>query len=171
MWVVLYRLSTSNHNCPLNYYDKVKLCYIVSLHQTTTLCQFNSLYMSCVISSLYIKPQLCIMYEIIGQVVLYRLSTSNHNRWLNSVFAVELCYIVSLHQTTTHPKCSPCDWQLCYIVSLHQTTTDLVGILTQCCCVISSLYIKPQPPHWWVVQRYGCVISSLYIKPQLFRME
>ena len=34
-----------------------------------------------------------------------------------------LCYIVSLHQTTTYDVSSFNFDELCYIVSLHQTTT------------------------------------------------
>ena len=59
-----------------------------------------------------------------------------------------LYYIVSLHQTTTH--CEP-DYKgdgLYYIVSLHQTTTANVVQAKRCRCIISFLYIKPQPPYF-----------------------
>ena len=78
--VVLYRFSTSNHNHRAHSPHTLKLYYIVSLHQTTThqglRRQAQSLYyivslhqtttdygmtrrdLSCIISFLYIKPQL-----------------------------------------------------------------------------------------------------------------
>ena len=55
---------------------------------------------------------------------------------------------------------------LYYIVSLHQTTTGRVyGILTAS-CIISFLYIKPQPDYRSSSFMKSCIISFLYIKPQ-----
>ena len=78
------------------------LYYIVSLHQTTTSrlalnaherCIISFLYIKpqlpnhferwrfcCIISFLYIKPQLSFPRLELKQVVLYRFSTSNHNQ-------------------------------------------------------------------------------------------
>ena len=55
------------------------LSYIVFLHQTTTddLAAIYAAY--CLISSFYIKPQQTRPYCSTKQIVLYRLSTSNHN--------------------------------------------------------------------------------------------
>ena len=55
--VVLYPSSTSNHN--LGGLGKIclMLCYILLLHQTTTLSQNKVSFISCVISFFYIKPQ------------------------------------------------------------------------------------------------------------------
>ena len=143
------------------------LYYIVSLHQTTTLlllllpilgciisflyikpqlmCIYSAVPASCIISFLYIKPQLLRTYKYEVDVVLYRFSTSNHNKGVKTIISDQLYYIVSLHQTTTLNVVPWFAWQLYYIVSLHQTTTR----------------------RWWLRNRLGCIISFLYIKPQL----
>ena len=101
--VVLYRFSTSNHNGRCLYLIFSLLYYIVSLHQTTTrglplisllCCIISFLYIkpqlgqrrrvtrnSCIISFLYTKPQPGRPSTKAAAVVLYRFSTSNHN-WL-----------------------------------------------------------------------------------------
>ena len=77
--VVLYRLSTSNHNgSPVVVIDK-ELSYIVFLHQTTTFPRPILLRQYCLISSFYIKPQQPAKWHKNICIVLYRLSTSNHN--------------------------------------------------------------------------------------------
>ena len=78
-------------------------------------------------------------------VVLYRFSTSNHNQPLNPIFVTLLYYIVSLHQTTTV-------WDRWLGCSR---------------CIISFLYIKPQPYVHLLACPCCCIISFLYIKPQL----
>ena len=98
----------------------------------------------CIISFLYIKPQLPTQHVILGWVVLYRFSTSNHN------------YACSC----------PCGIALYYIVSLHQTTTARVARTPSICCIISFLYIKPQPQSIAIALLISCIISFLYIKPQ-----
>ena len=77
--VVLYRFSTSNHNPFLRTLWLSSLYYIVSLHQTTTLRIYTLPKISCIISFLYIKPQLIYVSHNLFFVVLYRFSTSNHN--------------------------------------------------------------------------------------------
>ena len=99
------------------------LYYIVSLHQTTTWYVLNSFHSGCIISFLYIKPQLCEYTPYQRLVVLYRFSTSNHNKKLHRYSLYKLYYIVSLHQTTTERH--------------DNTLVDR--------CIISFLYIKPQP--------------------------
>ena len=76
----------------------------------------------CIISFLYIKPQPSSFLWAKRPVVLYRFSTSNHNHSPIATALNSLYYIVSLHQTTT-PK--------------HQSGETP-------CCIISFLYIKPQ---------------------------
>ncbi len=99
--VVLYPSSTSNHNsCPVETFE-VALCYILLLHQTTTLvgevnkprrCVISFFYIKpqlhnrleflvfgCVISFFYIKPQPRLLCLRVKYVVLYPSSTSNHN--------------------------------------------------------------------------------------------
>ena len=96
-------------------------------------------------------------------ITLYRFSTSNHNL-LKSLKDLRKLY---------------------YIVSLHQTTTARIVHGPRAGCIISFLYIKPQPnsgDSWEVpvvLYRFStsnhnhsctplscCIISFLYIKPQ-----
>ena len=77
----------------------------------------------CLISSFYIKPQQYLMFHSSLKIVLYRLSTSNHNNTANITTWARLSYIVFLHQTTTIFTCA-------------------TGATY---CLISSFYIKPQP--------------------------
>ena len=78
--VVLYRFSTSNHNHGVPNSIFFVLYYIVSLHQTTTIGFTSAAILCCIISFLYIKPQLQECHEYWRFVVLYRFSTSNHSR-------------------------------------------------------------------------------------------
>ena len=125
-------------------FEKAVLSYIVFLHQTTTFRAFRCKYKHCLISSFYIKPQLayhisqnwiyCLIssfyikpqpsteYVLCHHIVLYRLSTSNHNKKTAIICCKELSYIVFLHQTTTVLDNCP-QWNN---------------------CLISSFYIKPQ---------------------------
>ena len=77
----------------------------------------------CLISSFYIKPQPYHRDKIGFTIVLYRLSTSNHNMDLFINLLNILSYIVFLHQTTTELIDSCRCGRLSYIVFLHQTTT------------------------------------------------
>ena len=78
-WVVSYRNSTSNHNSSFKYDTATKLYLIEILHQTTTRPPLELLFMSCILSKFYIKPQLCPLKTFTIRVVSYRNSTSNHN--------------------------------------------------------------------------------------------
>ena len=142
------------------------LYYIVSLHQTTTRPRCIAAYRSCIISFLYIKPQH--LYETGKEqiVVLYRFSTSNHNKRNACENRPKLYYIVSLHQTTTgtrtHTHSLRCIISFLYIKPQRRV---------ECCinaysCIISFLYIKPQPDAIHDGQAARCIISFLYIKPQ-----
>ena len=168
--IVLYRLSTSNHNSITSASNRFKLSYIVFLHQTTTIAIILIILMAlsyivflhqtttlrcfetsrvyCLISSFYIKPQrgcLCgwiytiVLYRLstsnhntqtVGEapkiIVLYRLSTSNHNILED---LVEHYRIVLYRLSTSNHNCVLCCIPfggLSYIVFLHQTTTCLV---------------------------------------------
>ncbi len=82
------------------------------------------------------------MNEIV--VVLYLVSTSNHNNSLLVNLSLVLSYILFLHQTTT-----------------------LVGLeLVLQGCLISCFYIKPQLMLALCAGIVGCLISCFYIKPQ-----
>ena len=137
--VVLYRFSTSNHNSMVLFVILILLYYIVSLHQTTTDNQFIPRWESCIISFLYIKPQLVPNTPQCLPVVLYRFSTSNHNTQAFGTIYHMLYYIVSLHQTTTFNLDLINGKKLYYIVSLHQTTTtlSLVQNLTKLYYIVS----------------------------------
>ena len=119
-----------------------RLYYIVSLHQTTTwyycwcwlsCCIISFLYIKpqrtsygkvaddgCIISFLYIKPQQSAITQSQLQVVLYRFSTSNHNRARGENVQLLLYYIVSLHQTTTGQTYHSCN----LLVVLYRFSTS-----------------------------------------------
>ena len=103
--VVLYRLSTSNHNHGSTSFLCCSLSYIVFLHQTTTYSW-----------SLAFSP-------LLSYIVFLHQTTT----WqlLPSVKTL-LSYIVFLHQTTTPAVCEDSGVLLSYIVFLHQTTTSLI---------------------------------------------
>ena len=166
--VVLYRFSTSNHNPGLLGDILFKLYYIVSLHQTTTISLSCSLFVGCIISFLYIKPQRVAVCLARCVVVLYRFSTSNHNHTPNYNTPSMLYYIVSLHQTTTTTICLLRYKKLYYIVSLHQTTTVLTdNYVTFWLYYIVSLH-QTTTTTTYSIKTYRCIISFLYIKPQLY---
>ena len=55
-------------------------------------------------------------------------------------------YIFILHQTTTAEETKTLLDRLYYIFILHQTTTGTADTTFALSCIISSFYIKPQPP-------------------------
>ena len=78
--VVLYLVSTSNHNSLHGLRRMPWLFYILFLHQTTTPSAPPGYRAGCFISCFYIKPQLECHSRYCDGVVLYLVSTSNHNR-------------------------------------------------------------------------------------------
>ena len=122
--IVLYRLSTSNHNISTSYFTSTILSYIVFLHQTTTTCKVTQKYMHCLISSFYIKPQLQYLVNSFLTIVLYCLSTSNHNS--PSTESNVPCIVLYCLSTSNHNKNGQeiNTYELSYIVFLHQTTTS-----------------------------------------------
>ena len=120
------------------------LSYIVFLHQTTTGHEGLPLLYDCLISSFYIKPQPSLIAFSVHHIVLYRLSTSNHNSQSSCSSVKSLSYIVFLHQTTTAHQHRDRIRRLSYIVFLHQTTTVRSYSRIRTYCLISSFYIKPQ---------------------------
>ena len=145
--VVLYLISTSNHNKTFQNLLQTPLYYILFLHQTTTChgtwrkhscCIISYFYIKpqlllsatarrgrCIISYFYIKPQLWHDVWLYDPVVLYLISTSNHNFIYLIYFILLLYYILFLHQTTTLRTFVKMIWKLYYILFLHQTTTPL----------------------------------------------
>ena len=145
---------------------KLRLSYIVILHQTTTHVPWRLTWQGCHISLFYIKPQPTIEKDAVFGVVIYRYSTSNHNYLYTHCGIYRLSYIVILHQTTTKIVITMNPNMLSYIVILHQTTTAIDRILMLISCHISLFYIKPQlflALNW---KLSGCHISLFYIKPQ-----
>ena len=143
------------------------LLYLIEiLHQTTTLSLTMFGFPSCILSKFYIKPQLRIAYpvEAVGcilskfyikpqrkkqrltrlQVVSYRNSTSNHNRYIRPLKR-GLLYLIEI---------------------LHQTTTGYSSGRRPFCCILSKFYIKPQLSASHCLQVWGCILSKFYIKPQ-----
>ena len=77
-----------------------KLSYIVFLHQTTTTSTRQHTTKNCLISSFYIKPQLMGGYYSIYAIVLYRLSTSNHNGFW--IIVIHLHIVLYRLSTSNH---------------------------------------------------------------------
>ena len=121
---------------------------------------------SCIISFLYIKPQLGNFAFFDVTVVLYRFSTSNHNKVISIPLSIPLYYIVSLHQTTTRWSVSRSQFR-CIISFLYIKPQQEKGFAKMVIgCIISFLYIKPQPITQLEEPIKSCIISFLYIKPQ-----
>ena len=170
--IVLYCLSTSNHN----------FVYICNVILKIVLYRLSTSNHNVNLSSAKVR-----------KIVLYRLSTSNHNYQRQRLSDFKLSYIVFLHQTTTpglsliHSgrlsyivflhQTTTLRWycwfrrRLSYIVFLHQTTTNVISFKPIEYCLISSFYIKPQPIGSLLNGMWYCLISSFYIKPQLFADE
>ncbi len=86
------------------------------------ICGFNNC-ACCILSSIYIKPQPVRVGTDPISVVSYQASTSNHNYFLVLVI-VKVLYLIK---------------------HLHQTTTASDPLTQTLCCILSSIYIKPQP--------------------------
>ena len=118
------------------------------------------------ISSFYIKPQLWLETISLQIIVLYRLSTSNHNSIISLVLMRLLSYIVFLHQTTTRGQLGD-DRENCLISSFYiKPQQPIQGYCLPSYCLISSFYIKPQHVCDINDLYHYCLISSFYIKPQ-----
>ena len=81
--VVSYSISTSNHNSSRASLNTARLCLILFLHQTTTLCCFT-----------FVHRQLCLI------LFLHQTTTQGIQIWNFSL----LCLILFLHQTTTRSR-------------------------------------------------------------------
>ena len=101
-------------------------------------------HLNCLILSFYIKPQRQRSSSASLPIVLYCLSTSNHNLLFAKLNSCRLSYIVFLHQTTTIIFFGGIFLRLSYIVFLHQTTTRNEHHHPRLYCLILSFYIKPQ---------------------------
>ena len=102
----------------------------------------------------------------ITHIVLYRLSTSNHNPtegWESTSMIVLYCLSTSNHNFSVKETFAKV---LSYIVFLHQTTTCHAHRSIIKDCLILSFYIKPQHSPGTPLCRLNCLILSFYIKPQ-----
>ena len=126
--IALYLFSTSNHNSYSILLPSTRLLYISFLHQTTTINLIFYVNIYCFISLFYIKPQLVLRIERLGEIALYLFSTSNHNLMRVLSWSSELLYISFLHQTTTVQTATVHDGALLYISFLHQTTTTVCAL-------------------------------------------
>ena len=144
-WIVLYRLSTSNHNRGEGYRQLHELSYIVFLHQTTTWCSAIASISDCLISSFYIKPQPFRGSSPRAADCLISSFYIKPQRPLINASASENCLISSFY---IKPQ-QPAKW--------HKIKIN---------CLISSFYIKPQRRYKNGIEAVHCLISSFYIKPQ-----
>ena len=150
---------------------------------------FNRSLLSCIISFLYIKPQLITPNLIPIKVVLYRFSTSNHNAMQYDCQRVDvvlyrfstsnhncgrivcngLCVVLYRFSTSNHNLACELiqNKMLYYIVSLHQTTTrSLQRCIRALLYYIVSLH-QTTTLLFCLFFLGSCIISFLYIKPQL----
>ena len=125
-------------------FRSVQLSYIVILHQTTTGSHRRLSQRGCHISLFYIKPQPLGAVSTAVDVVIYRYSTSNHNRRL--WFTPSTSVVIYRYSTSNHnfTRFSIIVASLSYIVILHQTTTTGCYCHQTTRCHISLFYIKPQ---------------------------
>ena len=117
-YIVSLHQTTTVHpsgTCPLVLY------YIVSLHQTTTRQIGDSYEFSCIISFLYIKPQLLPVLSVDLCVVLYRFSTSNHNLSLGDVNAK---FVVLYRFSTSNHNSYPIKESLMTVVLYRFSTSN-----------------------------------------------
>ena len=99
-----------------------RLLYLIEiLHQTTTPLHLVLLYMSCILSKFYIKPQHGLLSYYCIWVVSYRNSTSNHN----SAFAIKSdTPVVSYRNSTSNHNYWQWSWFGQEVVSYRNSTSN-----------------------------------------------
>ena len=122
------------------------LSYIFILHQTTTIWLSFCRMMSCLISSFYIKPQLCMFSRRAPGGCLISSFYIKPQPGAQSYLSNWRCLISSFY---IKPQLCP---------NRRDSSTG---------CLISSFYIKPQLTVKTEFFANRCLISSFYIKPQL----
>ena len=121
----------------------------------------------CIISFLYIKPQLKsspVKYFTLYYIVSLHQTTTAIARVMNSIGCIISFLYIKPQQDIVHYRLA-----VCCIISFLYIKPQLVQ-LSECQdgrCIISFLYIKPQHVLAYIKLRIGCIISFLYIKPQL----
>ena len=166
------------------------MLYLIEiLHQTTTFRPTSRIFVCCILSKFYIKPQRsrvrvaapesCILSkfyikpqpEIVALVeclccILSKFyikpqpgAVVNHHK-----------KVVSYRNSTSNHNCLLCTvpCTLLYLIEiLHQTTTVDIGAPLFSGCILSKFYIKPQQAHNILICCNCCILSKFYIKPQL----
>ena len=122
--IVLYCLSTSNHNL------------------RGTLAKNSEIVLYCLSTS---NHNSAFSRVILLRIVLYCLSTSNHN--FAQGYRIGFYIVLYCLSTSNHNYCpiESSTYLLSYIVFLHQTTTLGTAAASTNDCLILSFYIKPQP--------------------------
>ena len=121
--VVLYLTSTSNHNTLDNWALIVVLCYILLLHQTTTL------------------QALVLLLERLCYILLLHQTTTRPSLVFNSIGCVISYFYIKPQLLNFGGFCeNRCVISYFYIKPQHNHECAIV----KRCCVISYFYIKPQ---------------------------
>ena len=142
---MLYPSSTSDHNRSTIIIFLPLLCYILLLHQTTTILNIQE------------------KWGMLCYILLLHQTTTNHSNPRN---ARALCYILLLHQTTTVLPLT--QWHSCCVISFFYIRPQLNKMASEIVlsCVISFFYIRPQLNDTELKILIRCVISFFYIRPQ-----
>ena len=181
---ILHQTTTRRLLCR----QAVGLYLIEILHQTTTADCPMKIFVSCILSKFYIKPQLRLPERVVDRVVSYRNSTSNHNgtsdrscqlsvvsyrnstsnhNWKSFIVCNLVLYLIEiLHQTTTDDEIDQIWAELYLIEILHQTTTvNMLRIGSRQLYLIEILH-QTTTPLWHLRRLRCCILSKFYIKPQ-----
>ena len=164
------------------------LFLILLLHRTTTRHSDRIPGSGCSLFSFYIEPQHEKLLRILGTVVPYSPSTSNHNYNFAILRFLKLFLILLLHRTTTCPQsCSSSSgcslFSFCIepqLISEHLCRTGSCSLFSFYiepqlsaaepfpvpCCSLFSFYIEPQRMFLSCKALKGCSLFSFYIEPQ-----
>ncbi len=162
------------------------LCYILILHQTTTLISFFHVAVSCVIFLFYIKPQLALRRLLIGEgcviflfyikpqpvhsgdddragcvIFLFYIKPQPISPFAEAAGVVLYSYSTSNHNTARVVY----DMEgLCYILILHQTTTK--GIFLRPNIMLCYILILHQTTTFSTARRVWCRLCYILILHQ-----
>ncbi len=128
--------------------------------------RLHSLPAGCSLSHIIIKPQPPLPCSLSVGVVLYLISSSNHNWAARGMAQMRLFFISYHHQTTTltMQTLQPKRCSLSHIIIKPQLKA--IRMLAKKCCSLSHIIIKPQRISLWQCSCAGCSLSHIIIKPQ-----
>ena len=92
-----------------------------------------------------------------------RRSVKMPMRYADSASGAERVEAIANSQHSTDPILR---FHTIIIQILHQTTTTWRFPPPRWCCILSKIYIKPQPAEMTDSSSKGCILSKIYIKPQ-----